>query len=494
MKKILTFLACAGLSASVAADGADRDFGQRVEQLLQAQAQKLFGVNRPAPAFTANVSRAPGQKAGDLITLAHGLKATILTRRAGGVADMFAFWPNDSAPTHLVFCIEGGRQELEGDGNSSAYAPGDKYNPSVQRINVVTGQVETILRGMSACDGMRRTPWNTILATEEVANTGGAYEILNPLATTDHTVADRSSGVIVDAAGNTDTDEIAKRPALPAMSWEGLDITPEGVVYAGDERRPGSNYGGGNVVDSDGGAIFKFIPAVAWAGDSLADLSLSPFVSGSTYAYRARCSSSQYGQGCEIGRGDWVTASAAAAAQSADAAGATGYYRPEDGHFDPSYAGPGIRFCWTNTGNEGESNYGEVVCMTDPTPGSASSQPIANRFVEGDAQFNSVDNLEFQKTTGNMYVIEDHENGDIFACLPDGRDRDIKTDGCIRILSVKDQSAEPTGFAFTADGRTAYVSIQHSDDAACTAGTDCENVDGYATDDIVKITGWKRKD
>ena len=108
-----------------------------------------------------------------------------------------------------------------------------------------------------------------------------------------------------------------------------------------------------------------------------------------------------------------------------------------------------------------------------------------NRFVEGDADFNSFDNLEFQPNTGNLYVIEDHNNGDIFACLPDGADRDIKTDGCVKMLSVKDSPAEPTGFIFSADGTTAYVSIQHSHDGNMT------KVDGYHTDDIIKITGFK---
>lgn len=107
--------------------------------------------------------------------------------------------------------------------------------------------------------------------------------------------------------------------------------------------------------------------------------------------------------------------------------------------------------------------------------------------MEGDHDFNSFDNLEFQPGTGILYVIEDHENGDIFACLSDGLDRDIKTDGCVKVLSVKDSSAEPTGFIFTADGTTAYVSIQHSDD------TNLPQVDGYGTDDIIKITGFRVK-
>jgi hypothetical protein len=53
------------------------------------------------------------------------------------------------------------------------------------------------------------------------------------------------------------------------------------------------------------------------------------------------------------------------------------------------------------------------------------------------------------------------------------------------MLSVKDSSAEPTGFLFDASGRTAYVSIQHSDD------TNMPLVDGYRSDDVLKITGFK---
>jgi len=75
----------------------------------------------------------------------------------------------------------------------------------------------------------------------------------------------------------------------------------------------------------------------------------------------------------------------------------------------------------------------------------------------------------------------------VFACLRDGADRDIKSDGCVKMLSVKDTSAEPTGFIFSPDGQTAYVSIQHSNDG------NMPLVDGYATDDLLMITGFKVK-
>ncbi len=503
-------LALTGLLAATATQAAD--FGLQAEQHLHANAMALFGVAQPltasAPA-TSGAYRTDSQTAADQVLLAGSLSASYLTREAANSADMLAFYPAAN-PSHLIVCIEGGRAQLSGDADTGAYATGDKFNPSVQRISLANGAVETILRGMSGCDGIRTTPWGTILATEE-EDDGGAYEILSPLTTTGYTVKDRATGEIVDGAGMTDSSAIAKRAALPVIAWEGLDITPEGVVVGGDELRPGTA-----AVDVDGGAIFKFVPTLPWDGVSpVTSLALSPLVSGTTYAYQASCQAAtsssfpQYGQGCEIGQGAWVRIDDVANARTdADTKGATGYYRPEDGHFDPLYAGSGYRFCWTNTGNEGAKNYGEVLCMIDANPmgtgekvnskngfsylaDNAQSKGYAvaeaNRFVEGDTDFNSVDNLAFQPVTGNMYVIEDHNNGDIFACLTDGADRDIKTDGCVKILSVKDTSAEPTGFTFSPDGRTAYVSIQHSDDS------NMAKVDDYATDDIIKITGFKVK-
>jgi Alkaline phosphatase PhoX len=183
---------------------------------------------------------------------------------------------------------------------------------------------------------------------------------------------------------------------------------------------------------------------------------------------------------------------AAAARSEANSKQATGYYRPEDLERDPDFSDPdnpaAIRFCWNNTQDAGAGSYGETMCASDAEPDMASPTSrtvLVYRFLEGDRDFNQPDNLAFQAKTGILYVIEDNPNGDIFACLPDGADRDIKSDGCVKILSVKDSSAEPTGFIFDASGKTAYVSIQHSND------TNMPNVDGYATDDILKITGFK---
>jgi hypothetical protein len=247
------------------------------------------------------------------------------------------------------------------------------------------------------------------------------------------------------------------------------------------DGRPGSG-----IADADGGALFKFVPTTLRTGSGpIAALSASPFTAGSSFALRVVCDSSKkYGQGCEIGQGQWVSVGGATARADADAAGATGYYRPEDLDVDPTFSGTGIRFCFANTGNTGAKNYGEVLCAIDSSPNTATSDLTVeiNRFLEGDSQLNQPDNVSFQPGTGILYVIEDNGFGDVWACLPDGADRDIKSDGCVRMLSIKHAEAEPTGFIFHPDG-SAIVAIQHSDE---TAGL----VDDYKTDDLVKITGF----
>jgi secreted PhoX family phosphatase len=261
------------------------------------------------------------------------------------------------------------------------------------------------------------------------------------------------------------------------------------VFFGGDELRPGTG-----AQDKDGGAMFKFVPDAPYQGGSISSLDESPFASGKVYALQVSCvgDKQQYGQGCEVGVGAWIEVAAATARGDADAKGATGYYRPEDGHIDPDFEdedhADAVRFCWTNTWDEEARSYGEVVCLEDTLPTQADAtlrSATVNRFVEGDPRFNSVDNLEFQPRTGNIFAIEDHPNGEIWSCLDDGDDRDIKSDGCIAVASVIDPSAEPTGFFFAPDGETAYVSIQHSDDA------NMAKVDDYGTDDLIRIAGFK---
>jgi secreted PhoX family phosphatase len=163
----------------------------------------------------------------------------------------------------------------------------------------------------------------------------------------------------------------------------------------------------------------------------------------------------------------------------------TGYYRPEDMDIDPIAARNGVfRACWANTGRlnsaggslaENSAVHGEVLCLVEEPSAAAPSGtiPVVTRFIIGSQQRGMFDNVAFQPHTGNLVVLEDGptsivtaggtepRGNDLWICLPDGDDDDTLSDGCVRFASVKDTSAEPTGFIFLGSGKAAFVSIQH---------------------------------
>ena len=157
-----------------------------------------------------------------------------------------AFWPHGSNnPTHMVGCIE----EVLGclsDPCGEPFVPGDKLTPGVQVINLQTREVSTIVRGMTICDGIRTTPWGTVLATEEdfVSDTGSVYEILNPLTPDEYTILDRGSGGaparIVDQDGNALQVILPSVRHFQSFATKGFLVHETGVVIAGDEERPGA--------------------------------------------------------------------------------------------------------------------------------------------------------------------------------------------------------------------------------------------------------------
>jgi hypothetical protein len=260
---------------------------------------------------------------------------------------------------------------------------------SVQRVNLSTGLVETICADWIAATASGRRPGH-VLATEET-NDGSAYEILNPLTTTEINTTGRGAcGAAATFAPAT--SNIVKRTALPCMAWEGLVVLPSGVVIGGDELRPGTSVAnGGNGPDSDGGAIFKFVPTTPrTANGPISDLANSPLTGGTAHAMQVSCNGNnqQFGQGCEVGNAAWISVIAATARANADANGATGYYRPEDLEMDPNFKDPdnalAIRFCWTNTQSEGAGSFGEVMCAIDAAPQRASNNRtvLVYRFIE----------------------------------------------------------------------------------------------------------------
>lgn len=461
------------------------DFGVSRDRQLTESADELFGGLGTPLAGTATPVTVGGA---DSVALASGLKVRDVLRgevrgpadtRLYQNADMIAFWPSDDRPEWGIVCIENGPSA-----------------PGVQRIKLRgrdKGDVETILSGTQACDGIRRTPWDTILATEEVGGSatqaaGWALEIYDPLETS-RVRFDRQTGEV----SGEDAANVRPRPALGRFAWEGIAIYPNGTLYAGDELGPNNR--------ANGGALFKFVSdrAPAASGPDLADPANhadSPFASGRLHALEVGGQGANRGQGNERGTGRWVGPIDAARARPEGIARGTGFYRPEDLHPDPLAAEDGrVRICWTNTGNADLGNYGEVLCLDDRADGAAPTGaiPEVQQFVAGNPAMNQPDNLEFQPRTGIVYVIEDTPRvngvsrpGDIWACLPDGADQDLQSDGCVMAASVRTAGAEPTGFIFSGDGRRAYLNIQHSPDNPATT-----DIDEAGFDELLVLDGFR---
>jgi secreted PhoX family phosphatase len=166
----------------------------------------------------------------------------------------------------------------------------------------------------------------------------------------------------------------------------------------------------------------------------------------------------------------------------------TGYYRPEDIDIDRAAETAGrVRFCANNTGNEeDDQNYGETICLTDGTLAEAvanTSTPEVQYLVVGSPAYAMPDNIAYQPGRGNWIVHEDADttylqphNNDLWGCLPDGADEDVLSDGCIRIATLNDLTAEWSGGIFDAGGARFFVSVQH-------------NISGKGV--VLEITGWR---
>ena len=120
--------------------------------------------------------------------------------------------------------------------------------------------------------------------------------------------------------------------------------------------------------------------------------------------------------------------------------------------------------CSPDTGDETNHLYGQVVCFTDGTMADAEANtavPEVQPFVFGGTSqgINMPDNIDFQPRRGNVVLNEDAEttfesphNNDMWDCLPDGADQDLLSDGCVRVATLNDLTAEWTGGIFDGTG------------------------------------------
>jgi hypothetical protein len=463
--------ATAVVAATGAAAASTFSFGIFRDHQLANLSDPLFGVGKPlARSSTEQISQQDAQADPTrLATLAKGLHAKVVTTQGPLSDDQISLWPNSRHPSYLIACNEEGTS-----------------HPGLVRIELATGEVSTIVTGTTSCDPTRRTPWGTILFGEEAGggeSGGRLYELIDPLHTTNVTL-DRATGQFTGGVG---AQNLVTRSDLGRAGFEGLGVLPDGTTYLdADDTGVGPKNGG------PGDSYFKFVPDHPFQGSKpITDLSESPLASGSLYGLRVGLGDS-WGQGREFGLARWMALPGGddpdLGAQGLQV-GLTGYYRPEDADLDPvALAAGNVRLCSPDTGDEENHLYGQVVCITDGTIDQAESNtatPEIQPFEIGgtSAGINMPDNIAFQPSTGNAVIHEDAEtsfggphNNDLWDCLPDGPDQDLLTDGCVRVATLNDLTAEWTGGIFDATGKHFYVSIQH-------------NVSGEAT--ILDITGWK---
>jgi secreted PhoX family phosphatase len=451
----------AAAGAGARAAGADQDRGQHQQGDREEHAQQDYGFEKPLARSSDRQVTAEEATARptSLVTLAKGLKARVVATTPDAQSiDMLALFPNDSRPTHILACNEAGTSDV-----------------SLIRVTIATGAVENLLTsGTQSCDGVKRTPWGTFMFSEEAGggpSGGRVYELIDPLGTPPGASLNRSTGVFTGPGASNYTP----RPALGRLSFEGLALYPNGVVYFGDENRPSSG--------KPGGAYFKFVPSTVWSPGAapITSLSQSPLAGGTVYGLRLglRAGGTDYGQATQTGFGKWITMGNTPdldlrAMSQAPATLLTGYYRPEDLDVDQGALARGqVRFCGNNTGNEGEDqNWGEAVCITDGSLADAAAgtaRPELQFFAMGHPELAMPDNMAYQPGRGNWIVQEDGDtsylrphNNDLWDCLPDGGDDDVLTDGCVRMASLNDLTAEWTGGIFDASGRRFFVSVQHN--------------------------------
>jgi hypothetical protein len=323
----------------------------------------------------------------------------------------------------------------------------DAIGGTVSVVDLKTGESKVLAQDTSytALDGIRWTPWGTVLFAEETTG-GRLFEIV-------------LNDDMMSAA------QVIDRPQVGRLAHEGIDLDSTGNVYVVDEYRGRSQ--GCNGVVPCGGGVYKFVP------NSYGDLS-----AGELYVLKVNGADG-------VGKGEWVgPIDPLNARESGTEFGGQSYQRPEDLEVigDTLYVAitEGPRDVATET-DMAQSNYGELEFKSELYEGRVIAinlntmdvtnfvKPGVNAPVEigkpgqdgHQSGFDSVDNLA-EAPNGDLVMIEDNVPSDIWFASSKtdefGASRKVKL-----FASLTDPSAEGTGIYFSPqDPHTLYVNVQHS--------------------------------
>ncbi len=326
---------------------------------------------------------------------------------------------------------------------------GEPEGGAVTVVDLKKGTTEILAQDPSwtALDGIRWTPWNTLVFAEETAG-GRFFEFVFDKRSL-------TSGVAYE------------RPAVGLLAHEGIDIDASGAIYVVDEHR-GQSSGCGDIKPC-GGGVYKFVPT------HYGDLS-----EGDLYVLKAHGEDG-------TGQAEWVGPIDAANARiSGTEFGGTSYQRPED----LEIIGNTLFVAITEGSRDefGEQKYdGRVIAIDlDSMRVRDYVKPGVNVPVEigrpGDAVFqtgfDNPDNLA-ETPDGKLVIVEDNVPSDIWIVT---EEEDGVAEKVELFASLSDPKAEGTGIYFGKNPRIMFVNVQHS-------AAD----DGDATWAIRKMKGHKSR-
>ncbi len=332
---------------------------------------------------------------------------------------------------------------------SFLFTPYETGAAGVRRLNVATGEAETIVaegtQGFVAGDASLWTPFGTYLTAEESWGAGSTkgrlFELTNPLAD----------------AGSTD---FVARTILPRVSHEGLAFDADNNLYFIDEFNSGSIYKYVSSTPTDGSTFFDegetFVLKVGTGGnnDALGAATWVKIANSDGSAVNAAANVTIDGQTYVDGR------------LAADLAGGSAYNRPEDLVIKTVDGQQKLYFAATASSTDGA---GAVYAIGLTGAANANVTLFANRDTlkigTGAAvglEFKNPDNLAID-SFGNIYIVEDQPGGaaDIWFAYDNNFDGVAEAVG--RWASLSTEGAEPTGLYFDPfRPNVAYVNVQHA--------------------------------
>ncbi|MCW9025668.1 MAG: PhoX family protein [Gammaproteobacteria bacterium] len=264
---------------------------------------------------------------------------------------------------------------------------------AVSVIDLETGETRILAQDVSwtALDGIRWTPWGTLVFAKETEG-GRFFEIV-------------LNEDMMSAA------EITDRPAVGRLAHEGIDLDADGNVYVVDEHRGRTS--GCEISTPCVGGVYRFVP------DVYGNLS-----TGSLYVLKVTGTDG-------TGIGEWVGPVDPMTARSAGTvAGGQSYQRPEDVELIDNTLYVAVTEGPRDPNDNKEFYEGRVISVD------LDSMKVRN-FIKADVNvpveigkpgeeghqsgFDSVDNLA-ETPDGNLMVIEDNKpfyasnSCDSFAC------------------------------------------------------------------------------